>query len=61
MLKECKTEGHSQQLFLKVCSLILLSGGSMKIHVTGKREEQRGNGLEVPYIVSIKISDHICA
>ena len=48
VVKEGKTVGHTLQLFSKTFILILLSGGSMKVLVTKKREKQRGKGLEVP-------------
>ena len=37
---------HILQLFPKMSSFILLSGSSMKVHITGKLENQRGNGLK---------------
>lgn len=37
---------HILQLFPKMSSFILLSGSSMKVHITGKLEKQRGNGLK---------------
>ena len=54
IIKEIKTVGHIQQLFTKAYSLILLSGGAIKVHVTGKLENQIGNGLEVLCILTIK-------
>ena len=59
MVKKGETVGHILQLFLKTCSVILLSGSSIKVHVTGKTEDQRENGLEVPWIVTVKVSEHI--
>ena len=38
----------------KICSFILLSGGCMKLRVTGRRENERENGMEVPCTISIK-------
>ena len=46
--------GHIPRLFSKTCTLILLSGGSMKICVTGKRKNKRGKGLD-----GVKVSEHI--
>ena len=38
----------------------LLSGGSMKVCVRNeKRENKRGKGLEVPCLVTVKVSEHI--
>ena len=54
IIEEIKTVGHIQQLFTKAYSLILLSGGAIKVHVTGKLENQIGNGLEVLCILTIK-------
>ena len=31
----------------------------MKVCVTGKRENKRGKGLEVPCLVTVKVSEHI--
>lgn len=60
VIKEGKTVGHIPQVFSKYCSLILLAGGSMKVGVTGKRENKRGKGLEVPCRVTIKAPISIC-
>ena len=38
----------------KYCTLILLSGGTMQATVNGKRENKRGNGLELPSKVTVK-------
>ena len=38
--------GHIPKLFSKICKYVLLSGG--KILVTGKIQNTRKNGLEVP-------------
>lgn len=46
--------GHIPKSISKICSFILLSGGCMKLRVTGRRENKRGNGLEVPCTISIK-------
>ena len=59
LIKESKTVGLIPQLFLNSFSLILLSGSSMKVRGTGKQEKQRGNGLKAPYIIAIKISEHM--
>ena len=32
----------------------------MKVHVTGKQENQRGNELKIPDVVTIKVSEHMC-
>ena len=47
MVKEGKTVGHIPQLYSKTRSIILLSGGSVKLRVIGKSKIQRGNGQEV--------------
>ena len=52
---------QSRQLFSNTCSLVLLSSGSMKVRLTGKRENKIGNGLEFPCIVTIKFSEHVCS
>ena len=39
--------GHVPKLFSKICSFVLLSGGCMKLRVSGKRENKGGKGLEV--------------
>ena len=54
MVKESKTARHIPQLFLRLFSLILLSGGSMKVRGTGKQERQRENGLKVSCIVILR-------
>ena len=43
------------------CTLILLSGGTMQATVTGKRENKRGNGLELPCKVTVKAPFFICS
>ena len=59
VLKDGEIVGHITRLFSKTCTLILLSGGSMKVCVTGKRENKRGKGMEVPCLVTVKVSEHI--
>ena len=59
VLKDGEIVGHIPPLFSKTCILILLSGGSMKVCVTGKRENKREKGLEVPCLVTVKVSEHI--
>ena len=62
VVKDGETVGHIPRLLSKTCSLILLSGGSMKACVTGKRENKRGKGLEVwraGGVVTIKVSKYI--
>ena len=59
VLKDDEIVGHIPRLFSKTCTLILLSGGSMIVCVTGKRENKRGKGLEVPCLVTVKVSEHI--
>ena len=49
----------AKNTYFILCSLISLSGGSMKACVTGKRENKRGKGLEVPCVVTVKMSEHI--
>ena len=56
-----KTMTISRKLFynkfhvtLFLSTLILLSGGIMQASVTGKRENKRGNGLELPCKVTVK-------
>ena len=46
--KEGEIVGRLPKLFSKYCTLILLSGGTIQTTVTGKRENKRGNGLELP-------------
>ena len=43
------------------CTLILLSGGTMQATLTGKRENKRGNGLELTCKVTIKAAFFICS
>ena len=52
---------QSRQLFSITCGLVLLSSGSMTVRLTGKRENQRANGLEFPCVVTIKFSEHACS
>ena len=59
VLKDGEIVGHIPQLFSKTYTLILLSGGCMKVCITGKRENRRREGLEVPYLVTVKVSEHI--
>ena len=59
VLKDGEIVGHIPRLFSKTCNLILLPGGSMKVCVTGKRVNKRGKGLEVPCLVTVKVSEHI--
>ena len=59
VLKDGEIVGHIPRLFSKTCTLIFLSGGSMKVCVSGKRENKRGKGLEVACLVSLKVSEHI--
>ena len=40
VIKEDKTVGQIPELFLNTCGLILLSGSSMKVHVTKKQQNQ---------------------
>ena len=61
VLKDGEIVGHIPRLFSKICTLILLSGCSMKVCVSGKRENKRGKGLEVPCLVTVKVSEHIAS
>ena len=58
MVKDGDNVGHRPQLFSKTCSL-MLSGCSMRECVTGKPKKQRGNGLKISWIVTIKFSEHV--
>ena len=46
-------------LFVSICDvitgLLYLSGGITQVTVTGKREIKRGNGLELPCKVTVKV------
>lgn len=55
MVKQRKTVGYIPCLFSKMWSL---SGNYVKVCVT-ENENQRGNGLEVPCILTIKVSEHM--
>ena len=48
MIKNGGTVGHIPHEISKACSYSLLAGGSIYGTVIGKRENKRGNGLEVP-------------
>ena len=53
VLKESEMVGHVPRDISKYCISTLFCGGTMKCEITGKRQNKRGNGLEVPceYIV----------
>ena len=59
VLKDGEIVGHIPPLFSNTCNLILFSGGSMKVCVTGKRENKRGKGLEVPCLVKMSRCQNI--
>ena len=59
VLKDGEIVGHIPRPFSKTCTLILLSGGCMKVCILGKRENKRGEGLEVPCLVTAKVSEYI--
>ena len=49
----CSTVGHIPKEFSNCCTAFLLSGGRINCVVTGKHENKRRNGLEVPCIYRI--------
>ena len=53
VLKENEVAGHVSRDISKYCTSALLCEGTRKSEITGKRQNKRGNGLEVPckYIV----------
>ena len=59
VLKDGEIVGHIPRLFSKTCTLTFLSGGSMKVCLSGKRENKRGKGLQAPCLVTVKVSEHI--
>ena len=59
VLKDGEIVRHIPRLLSKTCTLILLAGGSMKVCVTGERDNKRGKGLEDPCLVTAKVSEHI--
>ena len=53
VLKENEVVGHVPREISKCCTSALLCGGTIKWEITGKRQNKRGNGLDVPckYII----------
>ena len=58
-LKENEVVGHVQCDISKYCTSALLCGGTIKRGITGKRQNKRGNGLEVPRIYIVKGPFHV--
>ena len=48
VVKDDQIVGHMPKDISKLCASVLLSGGKINCTVTGKRENKRKNGLEVP-------------
>ena len=48
VLKENTIVGHVPRDISKYCTTLLLCGGKIRCEVTGRRQNKRGNGLEVP-------------
>ena len=48
VLKENTIVRHISRDISKYCTTLLLCGGNIRCEVTGKRQNKRGNGLEVP-------------
>ena len=48
VLKENEVVGHVPRDISKYCTSALLYGGTKKFEITVKRQNKRGNGIEVP-------------
>ena len=48
VLKENEVVGHVPREISKCCTSAVLCGGTIKWEITGKRQNKRGNGLDVP-------------
>ena len=48
VLKENTIVGHVPRDISMYCTTLLLCGGKIRCEVTGRRQNKRGNGLEVP-------------
>ena len=48
VLKENEVVGHVLRDISKYCTSALLYGGTKKFEITVKRQNKRGNGIEVP-------------
>lgn len=46
--------GHIPRELSKYCTTAMLAGGTISCKIAGKRENKRGNGLEVPCIYKVK-------
>ena len=62
VLKENTIVGHVPRDISKYCTTLLLCGGKIRCEVTGRRQNKRGNGLEVckfivkrPHYITCKI------
>ena len=49
VLKENEVVGHVPRDISKYCTSALLYGGTKKFEITVKRQNKRGNGIEVPW------------
>ena len=54
LFKENLTIGHVPRQIAPYCAYILLNCGTIEAEVTGRRENQRRNGLEVPCTYRVK-------
>ena len=51
--------GHVPRDISKNCTTALLCGGTIKCEITGKTQNKRGNGLEVPFKYVVKGPFHL--
>ena len=59
VLKEKEVVGHVPRDISKYCTTALLCGGTIKCEITGRRQNKRGNGLEVPCEYIVKGPFHV--
>ena len=59
VLKEKEVVGHVPRDISNYCTSALLCGGTIKSKITGKRQNKRGDGLEVPYKYIVKGPFHM--
>ena len=54
LIKDGEFVGHIPRELSRCCSYILLAGGSIVVTVVGPKENNLGNGLEVPIKYQVK-------
>ena len=54
VVKNTETVGHVPRAISPYMTYILANGGEVTVKVIGKRENARGNGLEVPGLYTVK-------